>query len=638
MIDKAIFKPFLQAYANEHLKPSKGKNKYCCPICNSGNKQHGTGALSIDNDTNTWKCFSCNAGGDVLDLIGYVEHKTEFIDQIKRASELFNIDIEEVPEHKSKPISKKAEIDYTEFFLQAKENIKDTKYLEARGISKAVAEAFNIGFMPKFNHPKASPNTEKYPFLIIPTSKYSYVMRDTREIDESMPEELRTQDQQRYYKVGRSRIFNLKALYGSKPCFIVEGEIDALSIYEAGAEAVALGSTTQVKNLLEILKENKPTRELLINLDNDEAGQKATQELIKGLQKLDIEYYEANVSGTYKDANEALVNERDEFIKRVKETEHTKDEILEQQRQNYIKNNTLSYVNDFLNGIKESVNTQCIPTYLSLLDSYLDGGLYEGLYTIGAVSSLGKTTLITQIADNIAQSGKDVLFISLEMARSELIAKSISRLTFINSGYDSQQAKTARGITTGKRYQNYSEKEKELITGAVEKYKEFAPHMFIVEGMGELGVKQVREAVNKHKLFTGNTPVVIIDYLQILAPWNERATDKQNTDKAVMELKRISRDYKTPVIVISSLNRANYEEGITMQAFKESGAIEYSSDVLIGLQFKGAGEKGFNVNNAKTQAIRNIELVVLKNRNGQTGGVIDYQYYPMFNYYREIKR
>ena len=46
-------------------------------------------------------------------------------------------------------------------------------------------------------------------------------------------------------KVGKVRIFNSKALYtASKPVFIVEGELDALSIIiDVGGEAVALGST-----------------------------------------------------------------------------------------------------------------------------------------------------------------------------------------------------------------------------------------------------------------------------------------------------------------------------------------------------------------------------------------------------------
>ncbi|MDE6708536.1 MAG: hypothetical protein K2K06_10940 [Oscillospiraceae bacterium] len=66
-------------------------------------------------------------------------------------------------------------------------------------------------------------------------------------------------------------------------------------------------------------------------------------------------------------------------------------------------------------------------------------------------------------------------------------------------------------------------------------------------------------------------------------------------------------------------------------------AIEYSSDVLIGLQLKGAGTKEFDVTEAKAKNPREIELVILKNRNGVTGKRIQYKYYPMFNYFEEIR-
>jgi replicative DNA helicase len=70
--------------------------------------------------------------------------------------------------------------------------------------------------------------------------------------------------------------------------------------------------------------------------------------------------------------------------------------------------------------------------YLQVLQNWmilLDDGLYEGLYIVGAMSSLGKTTFVTQIGDQIANNGTDVLIFSLEMSRYELMAKSISRLT-----------------------------------------------------------------------------------------------------------------------------------------------------------------------------------------------------------------
>lgn len=72
-----------------------------------------------------------------------------------------------------------------------------------------------------------------------------------------------------------------------------------------------------------------------------------------------------------------------------------------------------------------------------------------------------------------------------------------------------------------------------------------------------------------------------------------------------------------------------------MEAFKESGAIEYSSDVLLGLQLKGAGEKNFDAAEAKEKKPRELELVVLKNRQGPAGKKIPFNYYPMFNYFEE---
>ena len=47
-------------------------------------------------------------------------------------------------------------------------------------------------------------------------------------------------------------------------------------------------------------------------------------------------------------------------------------------------------------------------------------------------------------------------------------------------------------------------------------------------------------------------PVVLIDYLQILAPYSDKLTDKQSVDKNILELKRLSRDYKIPIIIIKN--------------------------------------------------------------------------------------
>jgi replicative DNA helicase len=278
-------------------------------------------------------------------------------------------------------------------------------------------------------------------------------------------------------------------------------------------------------------------------------------------------------------------------------------------------------LNGFIKNIAESTKACFYPTGFNALDNILDGGLYAGLYCIGAISSLGKTTFCIQIADHLARSGKDVLIFSLEMAKEELIAKSISRHTLLENWKQSksaEKAKTTRGILTGSRYKNYTQAERVIIQDALSAYEDYAEHIYISEGIGNIGVDQIRAAVEEHIKATGEEPAILIDYMQILAPTDPRSTDKQNTDKAVLELKRMSRDYNIPVIGISSFNRDNYSAPVNLASFKESGAIEYSSDVLLGLQYLGMdyydGEK------EQDRARRVRELLRLQAEAGKKAG------------------
>lgn len=353
----------------------------------------------------------------------------------------------------------------------------------------------------------------------------------------------------------------------------------------------------------------------------------------------------ADICNGHEDINTAYFCDKESFKKTIKREEGKE----------YLRTSAADALIGFMGGIKASANTPAISTGFNSLDKILDGGLYEGLYIIGAVSSLGKTTFALQIIDQLAQQGQDCLIFSLEMARHELIAKSISRLTYKKtleaSGFNKSDAKTTRGITAGKRYENYTQHEMDLIELAIRKYRDYARHIYISEGIGDIGVKEIRETVKRHIEITGNKPVILIDYLQILAPYDVRATDKQNTDKNVLELKRLSRDFKMPVIGISSFNRDNYTAPVNNASFKESGAIEYSADVLIGLQHEGMDYRTNEKDNDRQTRIRelvkdnetkakqgesqDIQLKVLKNRNG-TKGSISFAFYAMFNCFREM--
>jgi replicative DNA helicase len=601
-------------------------------------------SMSYDGKRNKAHCFSCGADYDTLDLIGLDYNLSDSKEQFKKAYEIYHIIIKgkankkefiefsETIKKEDKTMQNTQVQDYTAFYNEAHSHIGDTDYPAIRGLSKETIDRFNIGYIAEWKHPNPNPDKPQpppSPRFIIPTGRHSYAARDIREsVDKNF----------RYIKVGEAEIFNGQALEtAQRPIFITEGEIDALSIIEAGGEAAGLGSTQNTHKLLDLLRDHKPIQPLIIALDNDEAGEAAAGKLIEGLKSLNIAFYKRNPYGDHKDANEALIADRQALTAEIQEAEQEAGDLRREERREYLKNSTANYIAAFINDIDSSVNTPCIPTGFNKLDIALDGGLYEGLYVIGAISSLGKTTFITQVADQIAKAGNDVLIFSMEMARSELMAKSISRETYqltLPKG-ETWKAKTARGITAGKRYQEYRQEEKEVIYKAIREYAAYAKNIFIIEGAGEVGAKQIRETTEKHISITGRRPVVIIDYLQILSPYNERYTDKQNIDKVVLELKRISRDHKLPVIAISSFNRMSYKGEVKEEAFKESGVIEYSSDILIGLQVKGA-DKDINITEEKKKNPRDIELVILKNRNGAAGITLLYSYNTLFNHFSEI--
>ena len=627
-------KSHLREYVEQITQPSQGANMYVCPLCGSGTGKKGTGAFSIDGER--WHCFKCCAGGDLFDLIGKIKGTDNHGEQLRFARELFGGgEPQPRPARKTPEKKEPQEADYTAFFLEAHKRITETDYPQRRGLSQATVDRFSLGFVPEWVNPE-KPGTPASPRLIIPTGRGSYLARDTKGTLGTL-----TEAQGRYskLKVGKVSLFNIESLYvAEKPVFIVEGEIDAMSIIEVGGEAVALGSTSGVRAFIERLRTRRPKQPVIVALDNDDAGRTAAGTLEEGLKGLGVPFYRHNPAGQFKDPNEALQRDRENFRAAVEAGERLGEEEEQAKRDAYLKTSAGNRLIDFIDGITASVNTPCIPTGFDELDAALDGGLYEGLYIFGAVSSLGKTTLVTQIADQIAQAGTDVLVFSLEMARYEIMAKSISRHTFQAArrpgGYE-EGAKTTRGITAGKRYTEYSQEEKNHIMAAIDEYGQYAGHIYINEGIGDIGAEEIRQTVRDHILFTGNTPVVVIDYLQIMAPNNDRATDKQNTDKAVLELKRLSRDIKTPVVAVSSFNRASYDAPVTMAAFKESGAIEYSSDVLIGLQFAGTGEEGFDADEARRNNPRKIELVILKSRNGRTGDKLGYYYHPLYNLFEE---
>ncbi len=258
-------------------KKINGHRTWVCPNCGNGKGKDGDGISLDPNSKNTphYKCFRCGIYCDVVDLFRYHKGLSDSSEAFKALCEYFGyrefhenghydgfktrrkasdglrhgrqekgeatINAPEMAFHFEGKGSTQSFNELMHFFEQASENLRRTDY--HRGISLETLQRFNVGFIENWRHPKA-PNSKPSPRLIIPTSESSYLARST--VDDSK------------IKVGNVHIFNIDAIRtAQQPIFVVEGEIDALSIIDVGGEAIALGGVSNIGLLVE---EISPTR------------------------------------------------------------------------------------------------------------------------------------------------------------------------------------------------------------------------------------------------------------------------------------------------------------------------------------------------------------------------------------------
>ena len=233
-----------------------------------------------------------------------------------------------------------------------------------------------------------------------------------------------------------------------------------------------------------------------------------------------------------------------------------------------------------------------------------------GLYVLGAIPACGKTTFAWQMLEQLARNGESCIFCSYEMSELELYTKSVARALYEK---DPSTTITAAKIRRG----NLSP---DVIDVAEQFTKSNLPLKVI-----ELQNETVDELLNLLRpMCTGveKAPVVCIDYLQIIP--SDKDVTKLGVDDTVRKLKKFQRDTNTTFLVVSSFNRTNYLAPVSFESFKESGNIEYTADVVWGLQLsimdklkEGAIVKNRQaIDEAKKAVPREVQLRCLKNRQG----------------------
>ena len=282
--------------------------------------------------------------------------------------------------------------------------------------------------------------------------------------------------------------------------------------------------------------------------------------------------------------------------------------------------NTTDILQDYLSYIQDDRQVKKVRTGFNKLDNLLNGGLPNGLITLGAIPSLGKTTFALQVADNMASmENTQVLFFSLEMTRFDIISQSLSRLSYLT---DELENYTFDDLLSNNDDVDF--------TTLLSKYECVANNLYTIDYIYD--IRDIEAFIRQFKdLHENDNIIVIIDYLQYILCGNN-GNDKQVIDTITKRLKELAKDLNICIIEISSLNRTNYSGSITMESFKESGSIEYTSDILMGLEYvnNGANEREYE---AKRNP-RKITLSVIKNRYGALGK-INFDFYTTYHTFIE---
>ncbi|QEO57584.1 DnaB-like helicase C-terminal domain-containing protein [Francisella marina] len=259
-------------------------------------------------------------------------------------------------------------------------------------------------------------------------------------------------------------------------------------------------------------------------------------------------------------------------------------------------------------------------------------GISSGLTIVTGLSSLGKSTFCTQLADQIAMRGDKVLYLNAEMQDSHVFSKSITRLS------GKYQQLSFYDILTIKDCQ--FQPKIDSFVNSINDFNTFADNLIIKQVSKNWGSELRQDIKALTKINDNKPPVVFIDYIQILPTLPEsqsRGNEYVAINETVSELKSIIQETGAYIVAISSLSRASYEKGISLSSLKASGNLEYSAEMVLAIEpcrdelcegepIYDNKKQLFNtdlINTWKKLDEKVVTVRVLKNRMGRTGHSFD---------------
>lgn len=234
------------------------------------------------------------------------------------------------------------------------------------------------------------------------------------------------------------------------------------------------------------------------------------------------------------------------------------------------------------------------------LDALTSGFQPANLVVVAARPSMGKTSLVLNIAANAALKLKvPVALFSLEMSENELT----QRLLCAEARVDSQNMRTG----------NLRDDDWPKLSSALGRLAE-AP--IFIDDSAETTIMEMRAKARrlKHKEGLG---LIVIDYLQLMCGNGRTENRQQEISEISRSLKILARELEVPVIAVSQLSRAveqRSDKRPMLSDLRESGAIEQDADLVIFIYRD-------DYYNQESDEKGEAEVIVSKHRNGPTGYV-----------------
>lgn len=509
----------------------------------------------------------------------------------------------------------------------------------ARGIEQATFTKFGVTFDSAFitvesrvDNYRCQPTRR----IIFPCENF-YLARLADQIND-YPEFARKYIKPKY-NAGSVEIFNVTAIDESPAgsvIYAVEGIFDALSLLQIGAEnVVAINGAPHWKKLVDRIKiRDLDGLKVVLLFDDDNAGRQAAENTRLALLNAGIPAIArflpraaGDTSDEKNDANyilqtfgagalresffQALDNLDDDFAAATEEIENcaTASPTASTDPATEFQDESAYFVQDFDEDVQRRRKFANRKTGFTNIDEHQI--FAPGLYILGGLPSIGKTTFAWQLADNLSAAGEAVFYISYEMSIAQLRAKTLAHRVY-KIDKDSRLSSAQIAIGGWNR----------TVDSVVVDLKTSSRIFRTLQATGEHSADKLIMLLDKICSTLDKPHVIFIDYLQRMP-----RPPKMDLREGVSVNARILKDWQlrtnTTIIALSSFNRDNYSAPVSFESFKETGEIEYSADVMWGLQLycvNRATGKIFDdrqtFSEAKKQQPREMQLRCVKNREG----------------------